>query len=335
MHRYDKIDKIGEGQYGVVYKARDRNTGQLVALKRMRLDSEEEGIPCTAIREISLLKEMVHENIVHLHDVVHSDRKLTLVFEYLEHDLSKHMEVNNNQLDSLTIQQFMRQLLLSVEYCHNRMILHRDLKPQNLLINGREKQLKLADFGLGRAFEIAVHKMTHDVVTLWYRCPDVLLGSTNYGKAVDMWSIGCIFAEMAMGRPLFNGQNDANQLLKIFKILGKPTPEMWPTMHEFPNSGNVFAPGAQFSEDFPPQWQQVFRKYGVYDKIGETGVDLLMAFIRYEPLHRISCTEALRHPYFTEQFLVPTSTSTSESPSQVDMDENVQHNTDQPESIES
>uniref|UniRef100_A0A0A9WUZ6 Cell division protein kinase 5 n=1 Tax=Lygus hesperus TaxID=30085 RepID=A0A0A9WUZ6_LYGHE len=116
----------------------------------------------------------------------------------------------------------MRDLLKGVGYCHQRSVLHRDLKPQNLLIS-REKVLKLADFGLGRAFGIPVKKFTHEVVTLWYRSPDVLLGSTQYGTPVDIWSVGCIFAEMATGLPLFAGKNDADQLLQIFKFLGTPS----------------------------------------------------------------------------------------------------------------
>ena len=298
--RYDKIDKIGEGQYGVVYKAKDRTTNELVALKRMRVRTEKDGVPPGALREIALSKLMNHENIVRLMDVVHSDRKLTLVFEYVEQDLSHFMDSRGGALDGPTIQHLMRQLLLSVEYCHARMVLHRDLKPQNLLIS-RDKVLKLADFGLGRAFEIPVHKMTHDVVTLWYRPPDVLLGSTTYGTAVDIWSLGCIFAEMAMGRPLFNGQNDADQLLKIFKVLGKPAQETWPTMAEHPNTANVLA-SEQFRDDFPPTYEQVFQKYGVIERLGPKGADLLLALLRYEPSHRLTATDALRHPYFAERF---------------------------------
>ena len=198
--KYDKLEKIGEGAYGVVYKAKDKQSGELVALKRIRLDADEEGVPCTAIREISLLKELRHDNIVRLIDVVHSERKLTLVFEYLEMDLKKFMDVNNHDLDAATVQHFLRQLLLGIDYCHQRCVLHRDLKPHNLLIS-RDKSLKLADFGLGRAFGIPVKKFTHEAVTLWYRSPDVIVGSTNYGLPVDMWSVGCIFAEMASWSP--------------------------------------------------------------------------------------------------------------------------------------
>lgn len=199
MERYQKMEKIGEGTYGVVYKAKDRVTGEIIALKKIRLEAEDEGIPSTAIREISLLKELQHPNIVRLYDVVHTERKLTLVFEFLDQDLKKYLDVCDSGLGLPIMKSFLFQLLTGVAFCHHHRVLHRDLKPPNLLIN-REGQLKLADFGLARAFGIPVRSYTHEVVTLWYRAPDVLLGSRKYSTPVDIWSVGCIFAEMANGR---------------------------------------------------------------------------------------------------------------------------------------
>jgi cyclin-dependent kinase len=148
------------------------------------------------------LKELQHPNIVRLYDVVHTERKLTLVFEFLDQDLKKYLDVCDSGLDLPILQSFLYQLLTGVAYCHHHRVLHRDLKPPNLLIN-REGQLKLADFGLARAFGIPVRSYTHEVVTLWYRAPDVLLGSRKYSTPVDIWSVGCIFAEMANGRCVF------------------------------------------------------------------------------------------------------------------------------------
>ena len=145
------------------------------------------------------LKELQHPNIVRLYDVVHTERKLTLVFEFLDQDLKKYLDVCDSGLDLPILKSFLYQLLTGVAYCHHHRVLHRDLKPPNLLIN-REGQLKLADFGLARAFGIPVRSYTHEVVTLWYRAPDVLLGSRKYSTPVDIWSVGCIFAEMANGR---------------------------------------------------------------------------------------------------------------------------------------
>ena len=222
MEKYQKIEKIGEGTYGVVYKARNRLTGELVALKKIRLEAEDEGIPSTAIREISILKELQHPNIVRLHDVIHTEKKLTLVFEFLDLDLKKFLDMATSAGEVLqppVIKTLLFQLLAGVSFCHDRRVLHRDLKPQNLLINQETLELKLADFGL-RAFGIPVRSYTHEVVTLWYRAPDVLMGSRKYSTPVDLWSVGCIFGEMSSGRPLFPGTSDHDQLSKIFKVLG-------------------------------------------------------------------------------------------------------------------
>lgn len=263
MERYQKLEKIGEGTYGVVYKAKDRITNDIVALKKIRLEAEDEGIPSTAIREISLLKELQHPNIVRLYDVVHTERKLTLVFEYLDQDLKKYLDVCESGLEISILKSFLYQLLNGVAYCHDHRVLHRDLKPQNLLIN-REGELKLADFGLARAFGIPVRSYTHEVVTLWYRAPDVLMGSRKYSTPVDIWSIGCIFAgqwwpralgwalcdpltfmvdfvnaEMANGRPLFAGTSETDQLDRIFRHLGTPTEALYPGIVELPEYQKV------------------------------------------------------------------------------------------------
>jgi cyclin-dependent kinase len=302
--RYEKIDKVGEGAYALVYKAKDRVTSELVALKRVRLDSDEEGVPCTAIREISLLRELRHDHVVRLLDVVHSDRKLTLVFEFVEQDLKKYLDTNG-PCDAATCQHFIRQLLLGIEYCHSRSVLHRDLKPQNLLIS-RDKVLKLADFGLGRAFGIPVRKYTHEVVTLWYRPPDVLLGSTKYGTAVDTWSVGCIFAEMATGTPLFAGKNDADQLLKIFQFLGTPNATVWPSINEYQNSASLLS-RAEFAQMYSAQCDELFQSTPAFaTTLGPLGIDLLRGLLQYEPSNRLSASAALRHPYFQQSFSATT-----------------------------
>ncbi|XP_022642326.1 cell division control protein 2 homolog 1 isoform X2 [Vigna radiata var. radiata] len=219
MEQYEKVEKIGEGTYGVVYKARDRVTNETIALKKIRLEQEDEGVPSTAIREISLLKEMQHRNIVRLQDVVHSEKRLYLVFEYLDLDLKKHMDSSPEFVkDPRQVKMFLYQILCGIAYCHSHRVLHRDLKPQNLLIDRRTNSLKLADFGLARAFGIPVRTFTHEVVTLWYRAPEILLGSRHYSTPVDVWSVGCIFAEMVNRRPLFPGDSEIDELFKIFRF---------------------------------------------------------------------------------------------------------------------
>jgi len=292
MEKYVKLEKIGEGTYGIVYKAKDKKTGELLALKKIRLEAEDEGIPSTAIREISLLKQLQHPNIVRLYDVVHTEKKLTLVFEFLDQDLKKYLDAcGDNGLEPETVKSFLYQLLQGIAYCHQHRVLHRDLKPQNLLIN-MEGELKLADFGLARAFGIPVRNYTHEVVTLWYRAPDVLMGSRKYSTPVDIWSVGCIFAEMVNGRPLFPGTSEPDQLMKIFKTLGTPNKKMWPGIAELP----------EYKDNFPVYQAQPLKK--VCRRLDNVGLELLSRMLQFDPAKRISAENAMKHPYFKDLKLV-------------------------------
>ncbi|KAI8905583.1 kinase-like domain-containing protein [Gorgonomyces haynaldii] len=286
MDRYIRLDKLGEGTYATVYKGKSRISSEIVALKEIHLD-QEEGAPSTAIREISLLKELKHPNILKLHDVIHTEKTLTLVFEYMDQDLKKFMDMSGGFIAPPLAKNFMYQLLQGVAYCHDHRVLHRDLKPQNLLINAR-LELKLADFGLARAFGIPVNTFSNEVVTLWYRAPDVLLGSRNYSTSIDIWSIGCIMAEMHSGKPLFPGKTNEDQLLKIFKILGTPTEETWPHVSELPEYKAHFP-------IYPPTslQQRLFM-------IDPLGLDLLARTLQYQPQLRIGARDASLHPYFRE-----------------------------------
>ncbi|KAF8823869.1 hypothetical protein HHX47_DHR9000515 [Lentinula edodes] len=208
---YVQLEKLGEGTYATVYKGRSRTTNEIVALKEIHLDAEE-GTPSTAIREISLMKELKHVNIVRLHDVIHTETKLVLIFEFCEQDLKKYMDQHGERgaLDPNTVRSFMYQLLKGTAFCHENQVLHRDLKPQNLLIN-RKGELKLGDFGLARAFGVPVNTFSNEVVTLWYRAPDVLL-------------------EMISGLPLFRGRDNNDQLLHIMRIIGTPSQQTFDKM---------------------------------------------------------------------------------------------------------
>jgi len=285
MDKYRKVEILGEGTYGIVYKAVNCDTGDVVALKRIRLESVDEGVPCTAIREISLLKELDHPNIVKLSDVIHTEKKLTLVFEYLDQDLKQFMDERNGVISPEMMRSFLYQLFKGVAFCHNKRVLHRDLKPQNLLIN-RKGELKLADFGLARGFGIPMKNYSHEVVTLWYRAPDVLLGSRKYSTPIDIWSIGCIFAEMANGRPLFPGGNAHDQLIHIFRTLGTPTPTTWPGVTQFP----------EWNDSFPKFAGKNLRK--LMPSLCDNGFDLITKCLQYEPANRITAEDALEHPYF-------------------------------------
>jgi len=224
-------------------------------------------------------------------------KKLTLVFEFLDQDLKKYLDAcGDSGLDSFTTKSFLYQLLDGIAYCHTHRVLHRDLKPQNLLIN-MEGELKLADFGLARAFGIPVRNYTHEVVTLWYRAPDVLMGSRNYSTQVDIWSVGCIFAEMVNGRPLFPGISENDQLMKIFKLLGTPTTKSWPGMSELPEyKEQVTGKKAAW-----PRYQVGGQRLAkTVRRLSKAGLDLLSQMLQFDPNKRISAEAAMLHPYFKD-----------------------------------
>lgn len=288
MHKYEKIEKIGEGTYGTVFKAKNLETMEIVALKRVRLDQDDEGVPSSALREICLLKELKHKNIVRLHDVLHSERNMTLVFEYCDQDLKKYFDTCGGDIDQQVVKSFMYQMLKGLAFCHNHNILHRDLKPQNLLIN-KNGELKLADFGLARSFGIPVRCYSAEVVTLWYRPPDVLFGAKLYSTSIDTWSAGCIFAEMTnAGVPLFPGNDIDDQLKRIFKLLGTPTEQSWPGLTKLPD----YKPFPLYPPN--PMW------YHVVPHLSFEGRDLLKQLIIVNPNHRMLADEALQHQYFSD-----------------------------------
>ena len=221
LSKYVKIDKVGEGTYGVVYKCQNKFNKSFVALKKIRLENEDEGIPSTAIREISILKQMHHQNIIKLIEIINGDKKLYLVFEFMDHDLKKYLDLNGGPLPPKLVKSYLYQIAAAIRYCHAKRILHRDLKPQNLLIDNMGI-IKLADFGLARAFGVPIKTLTHEVLTLWYRAPEILLGQKEYSTPVDIWSLGLIFYEMAHRKPLFAGDSEIDQIFKIFQMYGTP-----------------------------------------------------------------------------------------------------------------
>ncbi|XP_015116566.1 cyclin-dependent kinase 14 isoform X1 [Diachasma alloeum] len=288
---YIKLEQLGEGSYATVFKGYSHLAEQVVALKEIRLQ-EEEGAPFTAIREASLLKELKHSNIVTLHDIIHTRETLTFVFEFVHTDLSQYMErygSGGGGLDPRNVKLFLFQLLRGLAYCHRRKVLHRDVKPQNLLIS-EIGELKLADFGLARAKSVPSHTYSHEVVTLWYRPPDVLLGSTEYSTSLDMWGVGCIFVEMLTGVPTFPGVRCTyDQLDKIFRILGTPTEETWPGVTRLPGYKPhrlAFYPLRKLGLSFP-------RLYDVAE-----GDNMASSLLQLNPDDRIDAEEALKHPYF-------------------------------------
>jgi serine/threonine protein kinase len=287
LANYQRLEKLGEGTYGIVYKATDKRNGDLVALKCIHLEQEREGIPATSIREISILKELHHPNVVDLREVINAEGKLTLVFEYLDYDLKKFLDMQKAPLPEKLVKSYAYQIIAGLCYCHCHRIIHRDMKPQNLLIN-QVGYIKLADFGLARAFTIPLRAYTHEVVTLWYRAPEVLLGSKLYSVPIDIWSTGCIIAEMMTKKALFPGDSEVDELFSIFRVLGTPTEETFPGVTQLPAFSTTF-----------PKWRPK-NLADLLHGISPAGVDLIQKMLQYDPAARISAKAALDHPYFDD-----------------------------------
>jgi len=293
--QYEFGDVLGEGTYGKVLKARCRQTGEWRAMKQMKLGAHsEEGVPSTAIREVAILKELDHDNIVRLLDVFCKPGELILVFELLDSDLKKYMRSLQGKVQPPQVRDFTRQLLTGIEFCHANRVIHRDLKPQNLLIDAKTLRLKIADFGLARAFSLPLPQYTHEVVTVWYRPLEILLGSKLYSIPVDLWGVGCIFAETATGSPLFAGDSEIDTAFKIFQKLGTPTEAVWPGVSELPDFKPTF-----------PKWSHKgwANIRNTLAQVGPAGIELLDQLMRYCPATRISARAALQHPYFQGNFV--------------------------------
>ncbi|KAK6177605.1 hypothetical protein SNE40_015672 [Patella caerulea] len=285
------LNRIEEGTYGVVYRAKDKKNDEIVALKRLKMEKEKEGFPITSLREINTLLKAQHPNIVTVREIVVGSNmdKIYIVMDYVEHDLKSLMEVMTSPFSVGETKTLMKQLIRAVAHLHDNWILHRDLKTSNLLFS-HKGVLKVGDFGLAREYGSPLKQYTPIVVTLWYRAPELLLGCKEYSTAIDLWSVGCIFAEFLTKKALWPGKSEIDELNRIFKDLGTPGEKIWPGVGELPGMKKC-----TFT-DYP--YNTIRNKFGSY--LSDLGFDLLNRFLTYSPNRRISAEEALNHTYFTE-----------------------------------
>ncbi|PWA02492.1 hypothetical protein BB558_001327 [Smittium angustum] len=296
---YTLTSKVGEGTFGEVHKARHEKTGKLVALKRVLMHNEKEGIPITAIREIKILKSLKHDNIIPLIDMVvkhesgnendqsQNKSSVFMVFPYMEHDLTGLLENPKVKLNISQIKLYLRQICEGTAYLHQNNVLHRDIKASNLLINNRG-ELFIADFGLARAYiPESQRDLTKCVVTRWYRPPELLLGERKYSSSIDLWGVGCIAAEMLIKRPLFPGKSDLDQLEQIFKMCGSPNKTNWPNWDQLPDVSIITGFG-RYSRGI----KEYFKKYG------DNFADFMDSLLQLNPVNRMTAAEALNHSIF-------------------------------------
>ncbi|ODQ49933.1 Pkinase-domain-containing protein [Saitoella complicata NRRL Y-17804] len=292
---YEKLNHIEEGSYGVVFRAKDVETGEIYALKKLKLEKEKNGFPLTSLREITTLLACPHPNIVRLREIVHGDTSssIFLVMEFVPHDIRSILEDNKEPFLISEVKTLMLQLLSATAYMHDRWIIHRDLKTTNLLMTNRG-ELKVADFGLARYTSDPAPALTQLVVTLWYRAPELLLGARTYGTEVDVWSVGCIMAELVTGQPLFQGRGELDMIGKIFNTLGPPTDSIWTSYRDLQHAKSI---------TFPPPRPGVDAKTLLRTKfpmLTSAGVDLMSQLLTFDPKRRITAKEALEHPWFAE-----------------------------------
>lgn len=299
--KYKKIAKIGEGAHGVVFKCeviedkkksrkkprrKERPIGKYVALKKIRIRSTTEGLSLEAIREIKLLQEIDHPNVVKLYDVFSKGSDVNLVLEFMSFDLENIIKEDDIVLTRADIKSYMQMLLLGIEACHRNWIVHRDIKPENLLI-GPDGQMKLGDFGLAITYGSPDRQLWDKACTIWYRAPELLFGGKYYGAAMDMWSIGCIFGELMTRAPLFPGQNEIDQLSHILGKLGSPSEQEWEGLKYLQNY-------LEFEHLPVKPLQELFTG------ASKSALDLLSKLLLFNPQNRITVADALDHPFFSD-----------------------------------
>ena len=287
---------VGSGTYGKVFKAIHVYTKNLAALKKIRMDGEKDGFPVTAVREIKLLQSLKHENVVALQEVMVEHNDCFMVFEYLSHDLTGLLNHPTFKLDNAHKKHLGKQLFEGLSHLHRRGVLHRDIKAANILVSSTG-QLKLADFGLARFFaKRGKPDYTNRVITIWYRSPELLLGETQYGPAVDIWSAACVMVEIFTRHAIFPGDGgEINQLDKIYNVLGTPTRSEWPDLVDMAWF-ELLRPTERKPNTFAEKYQERLTPYAF---------ELLQEMFMYDPSKRPTAGDVLEHPYFMTEEPAP------------------------------
>ena len=333
LSAWRRLNTINEGSYGVVYRAQHTSTQEIVAIKEVKLSvSANDGFPVTALRELNALLSLRHENIVRAHVMAMpklapaaaaasiskswspesqgalpgtygrcSTDSVFMVMEYLPHDLRALMDAMTQPFPLAEVKTLLRQLLLATEHMHANGWLHRDLKTANLLLDNAGR-LVVCDLGLARQYTSPARQYTAEVVSMWYRAPEVLLGDAKYGPALDMWSCGCIFGEMLTKHYLLQGTSESNQLKRIFEMVGSPSAESWPGFEALRGAGALpksllgLQGGAACLRKGLGLPEHAFA--GAY--LPPAGLDLLGKLLQLDPAQRITAADALRHPFWEE-----------------------------------
>ncbi|CCD23365.1 TFIIH complex serine/threonine-protein kinase subunit KIN28 NDAI_0B03310 [Naumovozyma dairenensis CBS 421] len=297
---YTKEKKVGEGTYAVVYLGTKQSTGRQIAVKEIKTSEFKDGLDMSAIREVKYLQEMQHDNVIELIDIFMAYDNLNLVLEFLPTDLEVIIKDKSILFTPADIKSWMLMTLRGVHHCHRNFILHRDLKPNNLLVSP-DGIIKVADFGLARAIPAPHENLTSNVVTRWYRAPELLFGARHYTSAIDIWSVGVIFAELMLRIPYLPGQNDVDQMEVTFRALGTPTDKDWPEVSSF-NSYNKL-------QIYPPPSTFELRKRFI--AASENALKFMSGMLTMNPVKRWSAIECLESEYFQE---MPPPTNPSEIP---------------------
>ncbi|KAM8808910.1 CDKL2 protein, partial [Eudromia elegans] len=289
MEKYQVLSLVGEGSYGVVTKCRNKDSGQIVAIKKFLESEDDATVKKMALREIKLLKQLRHENLVNLLEVYKKKKRWYLVFEFVDHTVLDDLEAFPNGLDYSRVRKYLFQIIRGIAFCHSHNIIHRDIKPENILVS-QSGVIKLCDFGFARTLGAFGEAYTDYVATRWYRAPELLVGDIKYGKAVDIWAIGCLVTEMLTGEPLFPGDSDIDQLYHITKCLGNLIPRHQELFHKNPLFAGVSLPEVK---DIKPLDRR-------YPKLSPAVLDLAKKCLQIDPEKRLPCAELLQCDFFNK-----------------------------------